>query len=57
MKEISSNPSEILKHEKELLEIDIDYNDSSYVKDFLEENEKKIFEKQYGKVAKRLGII
>ncbi|GEM_PF-1805006 len=56
MKEISSNPWEILKHEKELLDIEIKYNDPSYVKDFLEENERKIFERQFNRVKSRVGI-
>jgi hypothetical protein len=55
MKEISYNPWEILKYEKELLDIEIKYNDPSYVKDFLEENERKIFEKQFNKVKSRVG--
>lgn len=53
---ISKNPSEILKHENELLDVEIKYNDSSFVKDFLEENERKIYKGQFEKVAKRLGI-
>jgi len=49
--------SKILKYEKELLDVDIKYNDSSYVKDFLEENESKIFEKQYKKFAINLRLL
>jgi hypothetical protein len=56
MKDISYNPSEILKHEKELLDIEIKYNNPSYVKDFLEEYERKIFERQFNKVKSRIGI-
>jgi hypothetical protein len=56
-REISRHPFEILKYEKELLDVDIKYNDSSYVKDFLEENESKIFEKQYKKFAINLRLL
>jgi len=56
MKRISSNPWEILKYEKELMDVDVKYNDSSYVKDFLEEYERKIFERQFNKVKSRIGI-
>jgi Txe/YoeB family toxin of Txe-Axe toxin-antitoxin module len=56
VKEMSANPWEILKYEKELMDIQIDYNDPSYVKDFLEENERKIFKKHFEKVEKRLSL-
>jgi hypothetical protein len=56
VKKISSNPSEILKHEKELLDIKIKYNDPSYIKDYLEEKERKIFAKQFNEVRRKIGI-
>jgi hypothetical protein len=55
IRKISANPSEILEHEKELLDIEVKPNDPSYVKDFLAENEEKIFTRQFNKVRMKIG--
>jgi hypothetical protein len=54
---ISQNPSEILRYENELSNIEVKYNDPSFIKDFLEEYEKKIFEEQFKKVEGRISFI
>jgi len=55
-KEISKDYENILKYEKELMDVKIKFNDPTFVKDFIEEYERKIYRDEFKECSRRLGI-